>query len=490
MADEPRDTQRNTQGPGSSRDDKVKSFQLNIEDDEFLKIPDPAIPQEADETDEHADEPAREPSVQQAQQPAKPEPEEKTGDPIAIAREALQHTPAQPDNEPAEPQEDRTPETQPISSEQPAAAMRQTRRPIRRRKNRGRVKTIKTTIYILVVLGISIFMACFILFGLNDVFGIIKQEKVIDVEITKNSTAAMIADTLKDNGIIDHPLIFRMYSKLKKADSEYKYGIYKLSPKMAYDEIISNLKEPGKNKDAVKVTIPEGTALRDIANILQTNKVCKAENFMKAVNEHTFDFPFLKEIEQDGDRFYNLEGYLFPDTYEFSIDQAEDTVVEIFLQNFQSKLDAIPDLHARLNKLGMSVDEMVTLASIIQQEASKIDQMKMVSSVFHNRLNNPSAYPKLQSDPTHKYVEKYICPVVNKDINSINSPYDTYVGDGLPPGPICNPGLEAMDAALNPSQSTYYFFVTDVDGNYYYNNTLIDHDQTITNLKKAGKWAD
>ncbi|MBR5872694.1 MAG: endolytic transglycosylase MltG, partial [Oscillospiraceae bacterium] len=180
------------------------------------------------------------------------------------------------------------------------------------------------------------------------------------------------------------------------------------------------------------------------------------------------------------------EGYLFPDTYEFYTNSSPRSVIAKFIDNFNNKITA--EYYERMQELGMTLDELITLASIIQSEAAYMDDMEKVSSAFHNRLAPGSGLPYLQSDVTYFYYTENIEPFVDDEELSDKylSAYYTYPNykAGLPVGPICNPGLNAIKAALYPANTNYYYFVTDFDGNFYYAATLSEHE---TNIIKAGR---
>lgn len=236
----------------------------------------------------------------------------------------------------------------------------------------------------------------------------------------------------------------------------------------------------------VTVTFPEGHTCAEIAKRLEENGVCKAQDFIDAANDvrmlKTLDYSFLSGITEAKNRPFILEGYIFPDTYEFYIDEDPQEVLLRFLDNTEQKLTE--DYYVRANQIGYTMDEILTLASIIQEEASEHEHMPLVSSVLHNRLES-EAYGMLQCDVTVNYVTENIAasPYIKADADKATENYDTYERYGLPVGPICNVGVAAIEAALYPEQSNYFFFVTDSDWNYYYAETYEEHQ---INCEKAG----
>lgn len=233
--------------------------------------------------------------------------------------------------------------------------------------------------------------------------------------------------------------------------------------------------------NVVRVTFPEGTSVSQIALLLEENGVCAASDFMAEANNplnlEGFDF----EIPDPENRAFLLEGYLFPDTYEFYRNESAASAIKRFLKNSAEKLDG--EILLRCNELGYTLDEILTLASIIQEEAGDPAEMGKVSSVLHNRLGSPS-FPKLQCDVATFYLRDYVKPYVDEARYSVLVElYNTYNCEGLPAGPITNSGIEAVRAALYPDDTDYYFFVTDSEGAYHYAETWAEH---VENCDAAG----
>ena len=223
---------------------------------------------------------------------------------------------------------------------------------------------------------------------------------------------------------------------------------------MTYEQIIEALKESDNNRSTVNVTIPEGYTLQNIAETLDSDGICSKADFLDAVEKQTYAFRSAGGIPADGKRFYKLEGYLFPDTYNFYKKEAPKSVVQTFLNNFDAKFtDA---LSQKAKSMNMTTDQVIPLASFIEKEANNKDEMPRVSAVFHNRLEKGvegAADRKfLESDATLFYITRTIQPVLKLTDTQLNSPYNTYKYQGLPPGPICNPGMDSINAALNPSK--------------------------------------
>ncbi len=223
-----------------------------------------------------------------------------------------------------------------------------------------------------------------------------------------------------------------------------------------------------------------------LAALLEENGVCSANDFLEACNTTELDesYDVLSYIEDRGERYYHLEGYLFPDTYEFYQNDDVMNVLMKLVNNCGKKL-LTDEMQEQFEASSLTADEVITLASIIQMEAANTEDMYMVSSVLHNRLENGSLYDiyTLDCDSTTYYPYWKRDEIPESERDSFVSSYNTYNNRGLPPGPICNPGLDAIQAALNPESTNYYYFCHDADGNAYYASTAAEHEQ---NLVEAG----
>lgn len=237
---------------------------------------------------------------------------------------------------------------------------------------------------------------------------------------------------------------------------------------------------PVTARPTVRVTVPEGYTVYQIAKLLEENEVCPSKDFIAAVNAPPAGNSFAAAIKNGKERPFLLEGYVFPDTYDFYVGEAAESALGRFLNNTKSKLTDAD--YARAKELGYTMDEILTIASVIQEESGFPEQDAKVSSVLHNRLKN-SSFSHLQFNVTFEYLDNSVAPVIANGRAKYNELYNTYVRKGLPAGPISNPGSSAIKAALYPDETDYYYFVTDKDWNYYYAETYAQH---IANCKKAG----
>ena len=233
--------------------------------------------------------------------------------------------------------------------------------------------------------------------------------------------------------------------------------------------------------NTVTVMFPEGSTVSQIALLLEENGVCSASDFMAEADNPLNLEGFSFEIPNPDERSFLLDGYLFPDTYEFYKNESASSAIRRFLKNTESKLTE--EIRTECDKLGFTLDEILTLASIIQEEAGNPAEMDKVSSVLHNRLQSKK-YPRLQCDVATFYLRNYVKPYVDEArYEELTALYNTYKCDGLPAGPITNSGIDAVKAALFPEKTDWYYFVTDSDGVYYYAETWSDH---LENCENAG----
>jgi len=350
----------------------------------------------------------------------------------------------------------------------------------RRRKRRKKSNRLVLFISVLFMLATATFLALFALSSATDMFAFGKKDRQVELTVEKGMSVDDIAKLLGEEGVIEHPVTFRLYSQMRGKSDSFQAGDYVLNSNMSYDRIITALRMGDTVKEEVTITFYEGMTLSDIADLLEEKEVCDADEFIAQTQNGEFSYEFIDMLPENEYRFRKLEGYIFPDTYNFYVGENVDSVLRKFLKTFQSRVMPIYD---EIIDAGMTLDEAITLASVIQKEAGNEEEMARVSSVFHNRMENPSAgLPMLQSDVTIFYVENDIKPYQQRSVQEMYDAYNTYVCHGLPVGPICNPGLDAIEAAIDPEDTNYYFFVTDVNGVYYYGKTL---DQHYSNVRKA-----
>ena len=344
-------------------------------------------------------------------------------------------------------------------------------------------RILKKALYAVGILAISVFLAVSFLYCFTDSIGLFRPDKTVRVTIPRGASSGQITSILKSDGVIRSPFAFNLYIAVAKRTG-MRSGTYDLDAQLDYARIIKKLQTGPNTLRAVTVTIPEGYTLVKMGELLEKNKVCKETDFLKAADSADTSFDFQSAIPNDPNRLYRLEGYLFPDTYQFYQHQAAASVVKKMLQNFDRRFT--PALRSEAKRVGMSVDQAVILASIIQKEAGGGPEIRKVSSVFHNRLKY-GVYGKklLQSDATVRYV-RYVVELSASAKQGQITAYNTYKHEGLPPGAICNPGISAIKAALNPENTNDYYFVSDSAGRYYYAHTFKKHKLNVARARRVG----
>lgn len=333
------------------------------------------------------------------------------------------------------------------------------------------ISLIKAAIYLVCVLIVSVGISLAVIMVGNDVFAFVKSEDEIEIVIPENADLDTVADVLSSNGIIKYPSVFKWFAGYKHDNGQFLAGTYKLKPSTDYEDILASFKEK-KPSGTSRITIPEGYTTDEIIDLLVEKGIGTREGYVEVINNYDFDYWFLDDLETVGyskDRIYRLDGYLFPDTYEFYNASKPETVINKMLYRFAQVFT--DDYRKMTVEKGMTVDDIVTLASMIEKEAGTSADYFKISEVFWNRLNNPAQYPRLESDATVVYQIAHELGERPKKVTAADMdrdlPYNTYIHEGLPPGPISNPSATAMLAALNPSKNGYYFFVSDGRKTYF-----------------------
>ena len=295
------------------------------------------------------------------------------------------------------------------------------------------------------------------------------NSQYVMVEIPNNTGTSQIAQLLYDNGLIHNPTFFRLYVRNEGLDRYLRAGRYDLNPSMSLPEIVDRLQRGQLN--LVSFTIPEGFTLQQMAESLERQGVADAQVFLELVEEGDFNFPWLDDLLVGPLRF---EGFLFPDTYRIPEGFSEASIIQMMLDRFTEVFTQ--EYEAQSGEVGMSMLEIVTLASIVEREIRRSEEQVIASAVFHNRLNIGM---RLESCATVQYALGEVRPVLLYRDLEIDSPYNTYRNAGLPPGPIAAPGRGAIRAAFNPTGDDYLFFVARPDGSHYFSRTFREHQQGI-----------
>lgn len=347
-----------------------------------------------------------------------------------------------------------------------------------RQKNGGCAGTV---VYVIAVLGISVILSLAAIFVANDVFAFVKENAVKEITVSENTDLLSLAKQLDDEGVINYGTIFKLYVRVKGDNQGVLAGSYSLNPNMDYGQIIDTLVN-ASSTETMKITVPEGYSIAQIRQLLLDEHVCTEDALDEVLNTYSFKHEFLKD-ELPAEEGW-LEGYLFPDTYE--IYKGNATVVDTInkmLNNFESKYD--DDIKAGAENLGRSMHDIVTIASLVEREAQVDSERAKIAGVIYNRLNNPREFPYLQVDASVLYgLGRTSGPLSQEDLAS-DTPYNLYTKQGLPPGPICNPGYASLYAAAHPEQHNYYYYVAMPDGSHLFANSYEEHQTNIATSDAA-----
>lgn len=283
------------------------------------------------------------------------------------------------------------------------------------------------------------------------------------------------AKELKEKGLIEYEWLFRLFAWVYNGDEKITTGTFKLTTDMDYMALIRGMRSSGGTAVTVKVSIPEGYSVQQIIDLLVENGVASVEDLTDAAANYEFqDYAFL-DAEKLGS-INRLEGYLFPDTYDFYVGANPVIALDSMLSNFNRRVYSNEDLTAlfeEANTRGYDFDDVITIASLIEKETDGSDREK-IASVIYNRLENAGeTYHLLQIDAALVYAAGR--EITQADYTALDSPYNLYLHPGLPPTPIANPGLASIKAALQPADTNYYFYVLGADGKHIYNETLAGH---------------
>lgn len=331
-----------------------------------------------------------------------------------------------------------------------------------------------------VVICVSVLLSVFALSCVNDILAMNRSTEKISVSVNQDMTTNQVIDALADKGLIKNAWFCKLMAGfLGFSDTEYLTSVYSLQPSYGLERMLRTMSTSSLGTETVRLIFPEGYTIEQIFAKLEEFEVCSADSLRATAREMDFseDFPFLASIENPTERYYYLEGYLYPDTYEFYVGENATSVISRFLRNFESHWT--DEYAARAAELGMSMDEIINLASIIEKEAYGEDQMYQISSVLHNRLQDTSgAFAYLQCDSTSTYISGIPEDVLSgNDRVNFTKLYDTYQTTGLPAGPICSPGDDAIQAALYPADTDYYYFRHDVNRKIYLARTEQEHNR-------------
>lgn len=356
----------------------------------------------------------------------------------------------------------------------------------------------KGLIYLVFVIAASIIIAYYGITIANDVFAFVKEDDTVEITVEKGDSIEEIAKKLDQVDAIEYPFVFKLYNSFKNRSSEKEQEFvpdtYTFEKNLNYDELIAKFEKSAPVRAIVDITFPEGLSTDEMIDLFLENGIGTRDGFVEAVKSsliYDMTYPYLvslQEKEKEGfeeGRKYALEGYLYPDTYQFYSDTSEIDAISKLLRTFNVRFEK--EYYERCEELGLTVDEVVNIASIVQKETKFSSEYPIVSSLYHNRLNNPASFPRLQCDSTYLYAFPERREGLTLDeMKASESPYSTYSHDGLPPSAICNPSLDAIIAALYPNAQdsngvnrTYYYMYARPNGYHYFARTDAEHQANI-----------
>lgn len=354
---------------------------------------------------------------------------------------------------------------------------------------------LSTAIWILIVVAIGVSLGRLLWVCAADILAFGRTDQSVTITITDSDDAESVADKLYNAGLIRYRDLFLFYTKLLENPEKgitfrdrISSGTYELNTLFDYKALVSNMSANSSYRETKKVTIPEGYTCAQIFALLEKEGICKAEE-LKAYRVQS-DYWFLEGMDLSAE--YPLEGFLYPDTYEFYVNGTAREVFSRFLSRFEDIMEeklkdvALKDYVAKLNdRLGKNYTlyDVMIVASMIEKESASSSENYDVSSVIYNRLGNTAQFPFLNIDATIVYAQGGNSETIDKELDS---PYNTYKYKGLPPTPICNPSLLSIQAALNPADTDYYYYALDPStGLHHFSETYKEHQAFLNSLKTS-----
>ena len=359
---------------------------------------------------------------------------------------------------------------------------------------------VKALVYVCCVLAFSILLAVAGWKCAGDVLALSKPDKAVMVTVPENASVENVTKLLKDNGLVDYEWLFRFYCMFSKAEKKIIPGTYELNSIYDYHALINAMSGYTGDRATTTVTIPEGYECADLFALLAQHGVCSVENLEKAAATYEFDYDFLKNLPY-GDK-NRLEGYLFPDTYEFYLNDKAENVLNKFLRNFDSKITdemrmAVEDLNTKVQaamyqggfsdeeiaNVKLDLHDVIIVASLVEKETARTSESATIASVIYNRLCS-KLYPCLEIDATIQYALDERKEVLTNVDKAVISPYNTYTNAGLPIGPIANPGINSIRAALYPADTNYYFYALSNAGVHFFSETYYEHMDFLDQMER------
>ena len=340
---------------------------------------------------------------------------------------------------------------------------------------------LSVLIWVAIVFAAGISLGRLMWICATDVLAFGRDDRAVTITINANDDIEAVADKLYHAGLIEYRQLFLFYADLSSAEKKISAGTFELNTMFDYKALVTGMSASSSYRETVKVTIPEGYTCAQIFELLEEKEVCSIDELMSY--EVQSDYWFLEGSKTDAE--YPLEGFLFPDTYNFYKGDTAKGVFRRFLARFDDifteELRAhITTLNDRLG-LNYGIYEVMIVASMIEKESAGSSENYEISSVIYNRLTHPAQFPFLNIDATIVYAQGGESEKID---TSLNSPYNTYLYKGLPPTPICNPSLLSIQAALAPADTKYYYYALDKSlGMHHFSSTKAEHDAFVKSQK-------
>ncbi len=349
----------------------------------------------------------------------------------------------------------------------------------RRRKKRRGWGCLGVVFYLVAVFAISVGLSIVAIFSANDVFALVKDNTEHSFVVEGETLLGDLSEQLESSGIINYSPLFKLFVHFTGDNTTIHTGTYTLSSSFDYQQIVRVLQRRETSTVEIEVSIPEGYTNAQIKERLVEMGVSSEADIDEYLSTYNYKHDFLQDRIPASAGW--LEGYLFPDTYKFNANNAKMTLNKM-LNNFKSKYDQ--PIQEGAAALGRSQHEIVTIASLLEREAKVDDEFARIAGVIYNRLSNPD-FPRLEIDATLIYALGEHKEVLSEADKEVDSPYNTYKNEGLPPGPICNPGYTALYAATHPEEHNYYYYVAMPDGTHLFANSYEEHQQNIQKTREA-----
>ena len=335
---------------------------------------------------------------------------------------------------------------------------------MRREKRTGLIGGVLLAVFIICV---SVVLASVAWMATVDILGFASEDELVNVQVPQGFTLEGITDMLYEAGLIRYKALFMLYAEYSNAIDKISEGSYVLNSNYDYRALIQGMTARAGTRVETSVTIPEGFTLGQVFSLLEAEGVCPAEDLWETATNHDFDFHFL-DSSTLGNRL-RLEGYLFPDTYNFFMDSTPLQALLRMLREFNRRFTE--EYVERADEMGYSIHEIIIIASLIERETADDEERPRIAAVIYNRLNNPN-FPLLQIDATIHYA---IAGTGIPFSIELDSPFNTYLHEGLPPGPIASPGMPSIRAALFPEDTNEYFYALNRQGTHNFFTNYNDH---------------